>query len=201
MDLPRRRCWIFDMDGTLTVSAHDFAAIRAELGLPQGQPILEVLAALPESVAAPLWLRLDALELELARRARPAPGAERLLRGLNARGARLGILTRNSLANVEVTLEAAGLRAFFAAGDLIAREHAPPKPRPDGIRQLLARWDARPEEAVMVGDYRFDLEAGRAAGVATVYVDLDGSRAFAEHADLRVTHLEELSGVLGRSHA
>jgi HAD superfamily hydrolase (TIGR01509 family) len=197
MHLPARRCWIFDMDGTLTVSAHDFAAIRAELGLPHGQPILEALAALPERVAAPLWRRLDALELELARRARPAPGAEPLLRALQRRGANLGILTRNSLANTEVTLQAAGLRDFFAAEDLIAREHAPPKPRPDGIRRLLARWNAPPEQAVMVGDYRFDLEAGRAVGVATVYVDLDGSRAFAEHADLRVLGLEELGVALG----
>jgi HAD superfamily hydrolase (TIGR01509 family) len=196
VDLPRRRCWIFDMDGTLTVAAHDFARIRAELGLPAGRPILEALAALPERESAPLWERLDVLELELAQRARPAPGAGELLGALRDRGARLGILTRNSFGNALVTLEAAGLGAFFAAADVIAREHAPPKPRPDGIRHLLARWSARPEEAVIVGDYRFDLEAGRAAGVATVYVDLDGSHAFAEHADLRVTQLGDLERVL-----
>ena len=34
MPLSARDCWIFDMDGTLTVSAHDFEAIRLELGLP-----------------------------------------------------------------------------------------------------------------------------------------------------------------------
>ena len=43
--LTRRPCWIFDLDGTLTVAAHDFDAIRAELGLPQGRPILEALLA------------------------------------------------------------------------------------------------------------------------------------------------------------
>lgn len=184
------------MDGTLTVAAHDFALIRAQLGLPPGQPILEALAALPERESAPLWARLDVLELELAQRARPAPGAAELLAALRERGARLGILTRNSFANALVTLEAAGLGAFFAPADVVAREHAPPKPRPDGIRRLLARWNAGPEEAVMVGDYRFDLEAGRAAGVATVYVDLDGSHAFAKHADLRVTRLGDLEVAL-----
>jgi HAD superfamily hydrolase (TIGR01509 family) len=197
VDLPLRRCWIFDLDGTLTVAAHDFAAIRARLGLPPGEPILEALAALPARRAAPLWRELDALELELAQRARAAPGAAELLGALRARGARLGILTRNSHGNAELSLRAAGLRTFFAAEDLVAREHAPPKPRPDGIRRLLARWGARPEQAVMVGDYRFDLEAGRAAGVATVYVDLDGSRAFAHQADLRVRGLEELGRALG----
>jgi HAD superfamily hydrolase (TIGR01509 family) len=194
--LRARRFWIFDMDGTLTLAMHDFAAIRAELGLPPGQPILEALAALPERESAPLWTRLDALELELARRARPAPGAAALLALLRARGARLGILTRNSNESALVTLEAAGLGAYFAADDVVARDHAPPKPRPDGIHRLLARWNAPPGEAVIVGDYRFDLEAGRAAGIATVYVDLDGSRAFAAHADLCVSELGEIASAL-----
>jgi phosphoserine phosphatase len=30
----RRDCWIFDMDGTLTVSIHDFDSIKRILGLP-----------------------------------------------------------------------------------------------------------------------------------------------------------------------
>ena len=33
--------WLFDMDGTLTIAMHDFDAMRAELGLPVGVPILE----------------------------------------------------------------------------------------------------------------------------------------------------------------
>ena len=47
--LQRRRHWIFDMDGTLTVSAHDFEHMRRELGLPPDVPILEALHALPEA--------------------------------------------------------------------------------------------------------------------------------------------------------
>jgi HAD superfamily hydrolase (TIGR01509 family) len=194
--LVQRPCWIFDLDGTLTIAAHDFDAIRAELGLPTGRPILEALAALPAVEAAPLWKRLDELELELAACARAAPGAAELLRALSRRGTRLGILTRNSAGNTRVTLEAAGLDRFFHSADVIAREHAPPKPRPDGIQRLLARWNAQPEHALIVGDYRFDLEAGRAAGIATVYFDCDASHEFAEHADLHVTHLDQLTRAL-----
>ena len=48
-DFPRsplagRGHWVFDMDGTLTVAAHDFDAIRRELGVPAGKPLLETLA-------------------------------------------------------------------------------------------------------------------------------------------------------------
>ena len=31
--MQHRRYWIFDLDGTLTVSAHDFEHMRRELGL------------------------------------------------------------------------------------------------------------------------------------------------------------------------
>ncbi len=44
--LRQRDCWIFDMDGTLTIANHDFEAIRAELDLPPDRPILEALAEL-----------------------------------------------------------------------------------------------------------------------------------------------------------
>ena len=54
--LKHRRHWIFDMDGTLTVSAHDFEHIRRELGLAPQAPILEALHAMPQTEAAPYFL-------------------------------------------------------------------------------------------------------------------------------------------------
>ena len=75
---------------------------------------------------------------------------------------------------------------------MVGREAAAPKPDPDGIRKLLGEWRAAPVEAVMVGDYRYDLLAGRAAGTATVYVDTSGAFPFAEIADVQVRSLVEL---------
>ena len=192
MELEKRAHWIFDMDGTLTVAVHDFDAIRSELGLPAGKPILEELASLPEAEARALFVRLDALELALARRARAADGAAELLGALRARGARLGILTRNSFANSLETLRACGLAAFFDPACIVGREAAAPKPDPGGIHHLLGSWRAAPSDSVMVGDYRFDLLAGRAAGTATVYVDGSGAFPFADQADLSVRSLVEL---------
>ena len=45
--LLKRKHWIFDLDGTLTIAAHDFNAIRKELGIPEGQPIIKTLESLP----------------------------------------------------------------------------------------------------------------------------------------------------------
>ena len=38
--LKNRHCWIFDLDGTLTLPVHDFAFIRPELAIPDGSDIL-----------------------------------------------------------------------------------------------------------------------------------------------------------------
>ena len=47
MSLGEVRNWVFDMDGTLTVAVHDFAAIRVALDIPAEHDILTHLAALP----------------------------------------------------------------------------------------------------------------------------------------------------------
>jgi phosphoglycolate phosphatase-like HAD superfamily hydrolase len=184
------------MDGTLTVAVHDFDAIRDELGLPQGRPILEQLAEMPEDRARPLLERLDEIERELARGATSQPGAKRLLRALGRRGAKTGILTRNSHAIALATLDACGLLDFFDPAFVIGRESCEVKPSAAGIRKLLAAWDAPAGDAVMVGDYLFDLIAGREAGTATVYLDPTGKFQYRERADLCVRSLTELGDLL-----
>lgn len=196
MALQDRQGWIFDLDGTLTVAAHDFEAIRRELGLEPGLPILEQLEALPDEERRPLYARLDEIEWQLAERARPAAGALSLLQVLSSGGVRLGVLTRNSHRNALHTLQACGLEAFFKPCCVVGREAAAPKPRPDGIHHLLAHWDLGADRAVIVGDYRYDLLAGRAAGTATAHVDTSGSFEWGDLADVQVRGLDALRAVL-----
>ena len=164
--------WVFDMDGTLTIAVHDFAAIRQALSIPPEDDILTHLAALPaeESAAKHAWLLEH--ERDLALGSRPAPGAVELVRELAGRGYRLGILTRNARELAHVTLEAIGLADCFAEADVLGRDEAPPKPHPGGLLKLAEAWDVAPQRMVMVCDYRFDLDCGRAAGTRTVLVNL-----------------------------
>lgn len=186
------------MDGTLTVAAHDFDAIRRELGLAPGRPILEQLSELPGARARDVRRKLDVIEIDIARRAEVQPGAVMLLDELARRGARLGILTRNSHATALLTLETCGLAAFFDPAFVLGREAVDPKPSPNGVRRLLSLWGARPDDAVMVGDYRFDIEAGRGAGTATVCLDLDGNKEWSALADVAVRSLDELRAIIAR---
>jgi len=165
--------WVFDLDGTLTLAQHDFPAIRRELGVPAEADILTYMAALPDSERLAMKAELDMIELRLAAQVEAAPGAVELIRHLHERGLRLGILTRNLQAVAQSTLVHLGILECFAAEDVLGREEAAPKPQPEGIQLLLERWGLLPAQAVMVGDFRFDLEAGRAAGSRTCLVHAD----------------------------
>lgn len=190
--LAARDCWVFDLDGTLTIPNIDFDAIRAELGIPRGELILEYLATLPTPRAAPLHARLAELERDLAARVLAQDGCRALLEHLAAAGCRLGILTRNTRGNARLSLARLGVADLFAPDDVLGRDEAAPKPDPDGIHQLLARWGGAPDRGVMVGDFRLDLEAGRNAGVHTVHFDPAGDRPWPDLTDLAVRSLDEL---------
>ena len=172
MSLGEVRNWVFDMDGTLTVAVHDFAAIRVALDIPAEHDILTHLAALPvdEAAAKHAWLLEHERDLALASTA--ATGAVELVRELAERGCRLGILTRNARELAHVTLEAIGLADGFPVEHILGRDEASPKPSPDGLLKIASAWGVAPSELVMVGDYRFDLDCGRAAGARTVLVNL-----------------------------
>lgn len=180
------------MDGTLTEAMHDFDAMRAELSLPVGVPILEALAALKPEDAQEKHRQLDAMELRMASDATPQPGCIELLDALVANGSKVGILTRNGKIIAEATLRACRIDHYFDDKTIVSRDCCEPKPHPAGVLQLLELWNAEPNEAVMVGDYLFDLEAGRRAGVASVHLDVSAQYAWPEMTDLGVSSLEEL---------
>ena len=186
------RHWVFDLDGTLTVSTHDFAGIREELGLPADLGLIEALDLLPEAEAEPRRRRLADWELHHANLASAEPDATVLLSALVALNAKIGVLTRNRKDIAVHTLRRSGLPGIVA-DYCLGRDCALPKPSGDGLRQLAARWKVPTSEIVMVGDFRYDLEAARDAGAVAVLVDRDNSAGeWASLAHRRVQRLDEL---------
>src|SRR5690606_28954971 len=77
--LLRPRAVLFDMDGTLTEPLLDFDAIRAELEIAPGAPILEAIAAMPAARRASAMAILHRHEDDAAQRATLNPGCHDLL--------------------------------------------------------------------------------------------------------------------------
>lgn len=157
---------IFDLDNTLVDSRLDFDQMRADLNLPKEYPILEALVHQDAERARHCQQILLQHEAAGAERATLLPGVAELLAELRRRELPLGIITRNSRQMTVLTLKNVALTAYFR--HVITRDDGPVKPDPWGVHALCDRWQVAPELVTVIGDYRFDVEAGRAAGARTV---------------------------------
>jgi len=181
---------IFDLDGTLVDSRLDFDAMRLEMELPPNLPILESLARLEPRHAARCHEILHRHELEGAERAILLPGVRELVAALHVRGIQQAVATRNSRRITETTLSKLDLPFDL----VLTRDDGPVKPDPWAIHEGARRWSVATEEIVVVGDHRYDVECGRAAGSRTVLLTHpNDARSYAntEQADLVLASLAE----------
>lgn len=162
--MPAIRGVIFDLDGTLVDSRLDFDRMREEMQLPPEMAILEALTKLPAEHASRCHEILDRHEREGAARSQLLPGVVDLLQEVKQRNWHQAIVTRNSRPVTEATLRGVGLHFPH----VLTRDDGPVKPHPWPIEKICREWQVQPEEVVMIGDYRFDIECGRAAGARTV---------------------------------
>ena len=189
------RAVVYDLDGTLVDSGLDFPAIRREMALPVGVPILEALAEIPPGERLDDCLRiLDRHECEAAERATLMPGAAELVASLAARDIPQGIFTRNSRRCSTRMLERVGLRFRW----VLCREDGPPKPHPAGLLKLCEIWRVDPADVLFVGDYLHDINAGRAAGVRTVLFAPGELPQYAPLADFCISSLAEIEALIDR---
>ncbi len=186
---------VFDMDGTLTQSNLDFDRIRAECGAPPGRPVLEHMEELPQSERGHVLDVLQRHERRAARECCLQPGAIELLRELRHRGFKTALLTRNSAESVRTVLERFPLRFDC----WLSREDARPKPSPEPLLKIARALDVPPERMLMVGDYKFDVQAGRAAGSRTAFLLTDGRLRPPAQCDLVLKKLADLPACLPES--
>jgi HAD superfamily hydrolase (TIGR01509 family) len=171
------RAVIFDLDGTLADSALDFDAMRAEIGLRPGTPILEQLADADHALRARAEVIMRRHERAAIAGATLTDGCADLLGHLAALEIPIGILTRN----IREVVETFAHTFDFRFDAVYTREDGPFKPSPAGVLALCAAFGAAPADTLTVGDYKFDVIAGRRAGCRTALLHrgLDP----ADHAD------------------
>jgi len=191
---------LFDFDGTLTrPGALDFPAIKRELGCPVDETILEYIETQPPGLRARLMKILEKREEIAAEDSFPNKGSEKCLSVLKKKGIALGILTRNSLISVEKVIQKfEGIKIDdFAA--VITRDFSMPKPHPDGVFEAGRRMGLTPTELLVVGDFRFDVIAGKRAGAATVLLNNDGRTVMAPgdpEPEYTISNLEEVVDII-----
>lgn len=183
-----RRAVIFDLDGTLTLPTLDFDRIRKQIGISEG-PVLEALEQMHPAKRIAAQAVLAEHERRAAEQATLQPAAAETVADLRARRFAVGILTRNARKWTELILNKFSLEVDAVR----CREDPGLKPAPDGVLELCRQFSVAPDSCGVVGDYLFDIEAGRRAGAKTVL--MLGHRQPPDYADLAdhiIDSLDEL---------
>jgi HAD superfamily hydrolase (TIGR01549 family) len=184
------RCVIFDLDNTIVDSDLDFAAIRAEIGIDG--PLLEYRAQADEAEKRRVDEILDRHERRAAGTCTLCEGAEEMLSFLRAHGVRTALLTRNSRQSVNTVLARHNLQFDF----IVSREDSAPKPSPEPVFLICKRFGVQPGEALVVGDYLYDIQTGQAAGARTILVRGPHRHSFEAQPDHEVASLREARAVM-----
>jgi phosphoglycolate phosphatase len=180
------RAILFDLDGTLADTAPDLAAavnlLRSARGLaPTAYEILRPTASAGARgmIGASFGLTPDDAGFQelrdgfltnyaaaMAVHSSLFPGVVELLDGIEAAGLRWGVVTNKPARFTDPLLPQIGLghAACAVSGDTTA--HAKPHPAP--LLEAAARLGLAPEQCWYVGDDLRDIQAGRAAGMATI---------------------------------
>ncbi|WNS75043.1 pyrophosphatase PpaX [Bacillus sp. DTU_2020_1000418_1_SI_GHA_SEK_038] len=126
------------------------------------------------------------------------PGVFETIRTLKESGYKIGIVTTKGMITVKMGLALTKLDQFFDV--VVALDHVQnPKPDPEPILKALEQLQAKPEEAMMVGDNSHDILGGKNAGTQTVAVawSLKGKQ-FLEgfDPDYIIDHMADLLDIL-----
>jgi N-acetyl-D-muramate 6-phosphate phosphatase len=186
LSLPKPRAILFDLDGTLADTAPDLAAainlLETERGLAPtpynrlrpvtsgGAPgLIKVAFGLKPDDDGYAELRTGFLAnyaAALASASTLFDGVPDLLQALQQRGLAWGIVTNKAMRFTDPLVPQIGLQdaACVISGDTTSHS----KPHPAPLLEAARRLGLAPHECWYVGDDLRDIQAGRAAGMATI---------------------------------
>lgn len=196
---------VFDCDGVMIDSGEAnrvfYNAVLAVLGLPpmgKEEESYAFMATAMEALERMVpkerhgEIAAAAARVDYVRNVMPLirlmPGFRAFIEALHARGVRLAIDTNRTSIGISRVLDFFSLPPYF--DPVISASTAPPKPSPQGAKDILRAWGAEPGQALFVGDSENDLLAARGAGM--VFAGFGGIKG-----DLAVPDFVTLAAILG----
>lgn len=179
---------IFDLDKTLVSSSLNFKKIKAEVGCPDNESILDYIDALPNQQKVSVTNRVIEFEIEDAQHSEQLNGAMELLALLTLLKIPYAVVTRNCRQAASMKLNKNGINIPL----LITRDDHLAKPAPDALLHIAAQWQVTPDKILCVGDYLYDLEAAHNANMQSCLVTNGEELEFAYLANMVVNNLTEL---------
>lgn len=180
---------LFDLDGTLIDTAHDFVQIINMMRAERGLSPLDASAIIPQIALGSANMTKFGFELEedseqfeptlqqfyqnymntMGEHAKEFPGISNLIQQFDAKGIKWGVVTNRKLAFIPQILQQFELHD--GAHCIVGSDSTPHrKPHPAPLLYAAQQVAATPENCFYVGDYPTDIEAGKAAGMKTIAV-------------------------------
>lgn len=183
-----RRHWFFDLDGTLARTGEDIVVAWkksiADLGreCPRFDEVFSIGPTLDKIVYELFDDATPELVAKMVERFRPNyddsgfpntvpyPGVQKWMETLKASGAKIYIVTNKRHSPTQKIAAKFGWDALFdgiwSFDSIDGKKFA----KPDLLALLLSRMGVSADDAVMVGDTRGDIDAGKANGMCTIGV-------------------------------
>lgn len=171
---------IFDLDGTLVSSELDFSLIKAQIGCPDNEDLLDFIAQLPSP-----YMREEAMnivhqhELLDAQHATLLPGVSEAIALLNDRNIPMAIVTRNFDKAAALKLKNNPL----PISTVLTRSDAPAKPDPSALNAIATLWNISADNLLYVGDYLYDIQAAHNASMRACLYAPNETPPYADQAD------------------
>ena len=100
----------------------------------------------------------------------------------------MAIVTRNMRSATQLTIENLNIPIDL----IITREDCQAKPDPEGLLIIADHWNILPKNLIYVGDYLFDLEAAKNAGMMSCLLANQRNEQFQYMADKVIDNFAEL---------
>lgn len=181
--------FLLDWDGVLAETRLDFSGIREKYYGGRRAMLLEEAETLPEELRAEFFAELKELEMAGAEQATPVPGAFELIEWLDSHDVPYCILSRNCM---DVISRGAAAIGFKLPEKTWGRDNFPwIKPDPRALNAAAAEIGVAPSSCIYVGDFLYDLQGARRAGMRAALVQRDTAEWDA-WADVTYPTLEDL---------
>lgn len=221
----RRRCVVFDLDGTLVDTAPDLAHALNRLMAEHGHPpfdlpaVIEMIGqGIPKIVERGLVARgfdMDALGTEglagavlrykefyagcLLEHTRPYPGIVEVVEQLKAQGFGLGVCTNKLETYAIEILNGLDLAHHF---EVVVGGHPERKTKPDPapLIETLRALGAEPRDTIVIGDSPADITAARALNMRSILMTYgyNADKPEARAADLVLDHAMDIPDAVAR---
>lgn len=172
---------VFDLDGTLVTSSLDFTLICSEIDCPVDLDVLTYVKQLSPEDRAEAEAIIHRHEVEDAEQSEWLPGAKRFVDQCRDLEIPMAILTRNSDYSSRIKIA----KNEIPIATLYTRENSLPKPNPSALNMIADNYALPNESIMMIGDYKYDLQAGKNANMKTCLVNCEGEPDYLHLADYR----------------